>query len=66
MHWVCAKIKSAGGIADADLMDSIAERVRGHKGIRFTVLAEQAQKTGRKALAALLLDLETNAAEQVA
>ncbi len=65
MHWVCAKIRAAGTMSDADLMDSIADRVKGQKGIRFTQLANQAQDSGRKALAALLLDLESNAAEQV-
>lgn len=66
MHWVCAKIRAAGTMSDAELMNNIAERVKGQKGIRFTQLANQAQDSGRKALAALLLDLETNAAEQVA
>lgn len=65
MHWVCAKIKAAATMTDADLMDSIADRVKGHKGIRFTVLAEQAQSSGRKTLAASLLELESNAAQQV-
>ena len=53
-------------MSDAELMNNIAERVKGQKGIRFTQLANQAQDSGRKALAALLLDLESNAAEQVA
>ena len=65
MHWVCAKIRAAGNMSDAELMNSIADRVKGQKGIRFTHLANQAQDSGRKALAALLLDLESNAAEQV-
>lgn len=65
MHWVCAKIKAGGLISDSDLMEGIAERLKGHKGIRFTDLANQAQDCGRKTLAALLLDMESNTAEQV-
>ena len=65
MHWVCAKIRAAGNMSDVELMGSIADRIKGQKGISFTQLANQAQDSGRKALAALLLDLETNAAEQV-
>ena len=64
-HWACSKIQVAASITDADLMESIAERMKGHKGISFTRLAHEAQEVGRKALAALLLDLESNAAEQV-
>ena len=52
-------------MSDEELMHSIAIRVKGQKGIKFTALADQAQTSGRKKLAAMLLDLESNTAEQV-
>ena len=65
MHWACCKMSAAGDLEDGPLLEAIAEKLRGHRGIRFTQLASHAQGLGRKGLAALLLDLESSAAEQV-
>jgi len=65
MHWACSKMSAAGDLADGPLMERVAGKLKGHKGIRFTQLASHAQGLGRRGLAALLLDLESSAAEQV-
>ena len=41
------------------------EKLRGWPGIRYTDIAAHAQALGRKGLAAMLLEYETIAAEQV-
>ena len=63
--WACAKIAAAGSMGDAELQAAIAAKLHGVPGIRFIDIAAHAQQLGRKGLAAMLLEHESVAAEQV-
>ena len=65
VHWACAKISAASDTPDEQLRDTIVARLKGHPGVRFATVAAHAQGIGRRGLAALLLEYESCAAEQV-
>ncbi len=65
VHWACTKVSAAADVPDAALRDAIAARLAGCPGARYATVAAHAQAVGRKGLAALLLEHETCAAEQV-
>ena len=65
MHWACAKISAASDVPDEQLRDTVVARLTGHSAVRFATVAAHAQAIGRRGLAALLLEYESCAAEQV-
>lgn len=65
VHWACTKVSAAADVPDAALRDAITARLAGCPGARYATVAAHAQAIGRKGLAALLLEHETCAAEQV-
>ncbi|KAK9907253.1 hypothetical protein WJX75_000093 [Coccomyxa subellipsoidea] len=65
VHWACTKVSAASDVPDAALRDAITARLAGCPGARYATVAAHAQAVGRKGLAALLLEHETCAAEQV-
>jgi hypothetical protein len=65
VHWACAKISAASDTPDEQLRDTIVARLKGHPGVRFATVAAHAQGIGRRGIAALLLEYESCAAEQV-
>ncbi|GMH32446.1 hypothetical protein BSKO_00280 [Bryopsis sp. KO-2023] len=65
-HWACARISADESTTDdVALKDIIADKLSGCDGIRYATIAQHAQAQGRKELAALLLDYEACAADQV-
>ncbi|KAK9815234.1 hypothetical protein WJX72_000416 [[Myrmecia] bisecta] len=64
-HWACAKISAAAEIPDDALRDLLAEKLAGCSAIRYALIAAHAQAVGRVGLAAMLLEFESRAAEQV-
>jgi hypothetical protein len=65
VHWACAKINASSDIPDDRVRDELTAKLAGCPGIRYASIASHAQAIGRRTLAALLLDYETCAAEQV-
>lgn len=65
VHWACAKISAAADMPDEQLRDIVVARLSGHPAVRFATVAAHAQGIGRRGLAALLLEYESCAAEQV-
>eukprot|EP00884_Botryococcus_braunii_P014410 jgi/Botrbrau1/22970/Bobra.0030s0042.1 len=65
VHWACAKINASSDMPDERLRDELTAKLEGQAGVRYAAIASHAQAIGRRNLAALLLDFETCAAEQV-
>lgn len=65
VHWACTKISACLDQPDEKLRDEIVQRVGGCATVRYATIAAHAQSTGRNGLAALLLEHETCAGEQV-
>jgi uncharacterized protein YceK len=65
VHWACTKISACLDVPDEKLRDTIVAQVSGCPTVRYATIAAHAQATGRKGLAALLLEHEARAAEQV-
>eukprot|EP00899_Mesostigma_viride_P000918 jgi/Mesvir1/10827/Mv07754-RA.2 len=64
-HWACAKISATLGAPDMQVRDELASKVRGCRGFSFAKVASHALQHGRPRLAAMLLDFELRAREQV-
>ena len=64
-HWACSKISAAADMADQQLHDVITARLKGYSGVRYSLVAAHAEGVGRRSLAAMLLENESCAADQV-
>lgn len=64
-HWACAKVDASGDVSDEELQEALTGKLRGQPGVQWATIARHAQAKGRRPLAALLLEHESSAAEQV-
>ena len=64
-HWACAKIETSGDVAEEAILETIVSKLRTSATMSYAQIADTAHKMGRTQLAAMLLDYEPKAAEQV-
>eukprot|EP00898_Chlorokybus_atmophyticus_P007460 jgi/Chlat1/7715/Chrsp66S07190 len=66
-HWACAKIAatSGAGVPDSLVLELLVSKLKACQGISYASIAMDAFSNGRPKLAAMLLDYEPRAAEQV-
>ncbi|ONK69968.1 uncharacterized protein A4U43_C05F28830 [Asparagus officinalis] len=64
-HWACTKITASSSIDDIALLDILLEKLKLCKDISYAAIAGHADKSGRRKLAAMLVDHEPRAVEQV-
>lgn len=65
MHWACNKITSSLAIPDADLLQILLDKLKLCKGISYAAVAAHADKSGRRKLAAMLVEHEPRSSKQV-
>lgn len=66
MRWACDKISAAAAtLPDEQLLEALQAKLAGQWGVKYAAVAAHAAAEGRRGLAALLLDHERCAAEQV-
>ncbi|XP_027064710.1 protein VACUOLELESS1 [Coffea arabica] len=65
MHWACNKITSSLAIPDADLLQILLDKLKLCKGISYAAVAAHADKSGRRKLAAMLVEHEPCSSKQV-
>ncbi|PRW05770.1 Vacuolar sorting-associated 16 [Chlorella sorokiniana] len=66
VRWACDKISAAAATQpDDQLMDALQAKLAGQAGVKYAAVASHAAAEGRHGLAALLLEHERVAAEQV-
>ncbi|XP_050227188.1 protein VACUOLELESS1 isoform X2 [Mercurialis annua] len=65
MHWACSKIAASLTISDATLLDILLDKLKLSKGISYAAVAAHADKSGRRKLAAMLVDYEPRSSKQV-
>jgi hypothetical protein len=64
-HWACAKIVSSSDVPEEVILETIVSKLRTVRTMSYAQIADTAHKMGRTQLAAMLLDHEPKAAEQV-
>lgn len=65
MQWACAKITSSPAINDESLLELLLDKLNLCKGISFAAIAAHADNTGRRKLAAMLVEHEARSSKQV-
>lgn len=65
MHWACSKITASLAIPDPALLDILLEKLKLSKNISYAAVAEHADKSGRRKLAAMLIEHEPRSSKQV-
>ncbi|KAL4440601.1 hypothetical protein ABPG75_003602 [Micractinium tetrahymenae] len=66
VRWACDKISAAAAtLPDEQLLEALQAKLAGQWGVKYAAVAAHAAAQGRQGLAALLLDHERCAAEQV-
>ncbi|KAJ8753400.1 hypothetical protein K2173_019799 [Erythroxylum novogranatense] len=65
MHWACAKITASLAIPDATLLEILLDKLRLCKGISYAAVAAHADKSGRRKLAAMLVEHEPRSSKQI-
>eukprot|EP00257_Ricinus_communis_P020163 XP_015579335.1 protein VACUOLELESS1 isoform X1 [Ricinus communis] len=65
MHWACSKIAASLAIPDATLLEILLDKLKLSKGISYAAVAAHADKSGRRKLAAMLVDYEPRSSKQV-
>ncbi|XP_078439056.1 vacuoleless1 (VCL1) isoform X2 [Wolffia australiana] len=65
MHWACAKITSSSAVNDADLLDTLLDKLKLSKVISYAAVAAHADSIGRRKLAAMLVDHEPISSKQI-
>ncbi|GAB2222949.1 hypothetical protein Droror1_Dr00017081 [Drosera rotundifolia] len=65
MHWACSKITASLAIPDPALLDILLEKLKLSKSISYAAVAEHADKSGRRKLAAMLIEHEPRSSKQV-
>ncbi|KAK2984932.1 hypothetical protein RJ640_017740 [Escallonia rubra] len=65
MHWACSKITASLAIPDVSLLEILLDKLKLCKGISYATVAAHADKTGRRKLAAMLIEHEPRSSKQV-
>lgn len=65
MHWACTKITASLAMPDSDLLTILLDKLKLCKGIDYARVAEHADKSGRRKLAAALVEHEPCSSKQV-
>ncbi|KAJ7006304.1 protein VACUOLELESS1 isoform X2 [Populus alba x Populus x berolinensis] len=65
MHWACAKITASLAIPDAALLEILLDKLKLCKGMSYAAVAAHADRSGRRRLAAMLVDHEPHSSKQV-
>ncbi|XP_057532014.1 protein VACUOLELESS1 [Amaranthus tricolor] len=65
MHWACTKITSSLAMSDTALLSLLLDKLKLCKGIDYARVAEHADKSGRRKLAAALVEHEPCPSKQV-
>jgi len=65
LHWAAAKMAASTKLSDKELFPMLLDKLQTCRGISFAQVASSAHRRGRPRLAAMLLDHEPRAAEQV-
>ncbi|GAB2276093.1 vacuolar protein sorting-associated protein 16 [Dionaea muscipula] len=65
MHWACSKITASLTIPDPALLDILLDKLKLCKSISYAAVAEHADKSGRRKLAAMLIEHEPRSSKQV-
>ncbi|KAJ6953935.1 protein VACUOLELESS1-like [Populus alba x Populus x berolinensis] len=65
MHWACAKITASLAIPDAALLEILLDKLKLCKGMSYAAVAAHADRSGRRKLAAMLVDHEPHSSKQV-
>ncbi|KAK4398216.1 protein VACUOLELESS1 [Sesamum angolense] len=65
MHWTCTKISASAAIPDASLLDILLDKLKLCKGISYAAVAAHADKSGRRKLAAMLVEHEPRSSKQI-
>ena len=65
IHWACAKIKNAEDESDQEIGGLIVAKLQRCPGVSYAKVASTAFHTGRRGLAAMLLEYEPLATDQV-
>jgi hypothetical protein len=65
VHWACTKVRLSDEDDDRKLGAAISRKLQSHRGIPYTEIASAAVEAGRPQLAAMLLEHEPRASEQV-
>ncbi|KAL8172309.1 hypothetical protein V2J09_024113 [Rumex salicifolius] len=65
MHWACSKITASLSIPDSGLLEILLDKLKLCKGISYASVAEHADKSGRRKLAAMLVEHEPRPSKQV-
>ncbi|XP_021903569.1 protein VACUOLELESS1 isoform X2 [Carica papaya] len=65
MHWACSKITTSLAIPDVMLLEILLDKLKLCKGISYAAVAAHADKSGRRKLAAMLVEHEPRSSKQV-
>ncbi|GAA0157485.1 membrane traffic protein [Lithospermum erythrorhizon] len=65
MHWACTKISESSATSDGNLLDILLDKLKLCKGISYAAVAAHADKSGRRKLAAMLVEHEPRSSKQV-
>lgn len=65
MHWACAKITSSIATNDESLLEVLLDKLNMCKGISYAAIAAHADNSGRRKLAAMLVEHEPRSSKQV-
>ncbi|KAM0858443.1 hypothetical protein ACQ4PT_047830 [Festuca glaucescens] len=65
MHWACEKIAASTAIPDIVLLEGLLDKLRLCKGISYAAVAAHADNSGRRKLAAMLVDHESQSSKQI-
>ncbi|XP_073050524.1 protein VACUOLELESS1 [Primulina eburnea] len=65
MHWACTKITASLAISDASLLQMLLNKLKICKGISYAAVAAHADKSGRRKLAAMLVEDEPHSSKQI-
>ncbi|CAL5343921.1 unnamed protein product [Camellia sinensis] len=58
MHWACAKIIASLAIPDITLLEILLDKLKIYRSISYAAVAAHADKSGRRKLAAMLVEHE--------
>ncbi|GFQ05879.1 protein vacuoleless1 [Phtheirospermum japonicum] len=65
MHWTCTKISASAAIPDVGLLEILLDKLKICKGISYAAVAAHADKSGRRKLAAMLVEHEPRSSKQI-
>lgn len=65
MHWASSKISASSGMHDNVLLEVLLDKLKLCKGISYAAIAAHADNSGRRKLAAMLVDHEPRSSKQI-